>query len=237
MPSSRLFSSFLLFVLMFCLSFSAAAQGSDRTKLEKDIASLQEQLKAKEAQFLEPSSEDKDAFAEFLRQPNTGLVRLLPREKYEKILATRGGGAYYSFTRLTHEYGYGSDITLEQGRFGVGFAGYDFGFFSVLGDIPLESVNLEHTSTQFLVNYAPPSTEPDIRDQQRQSHTGTRAGNFTYSNSAAAMANTTYILRSISYRDSDVLVAFRVVRADSDGSMILLWKMLKKFPTPITARQ
>ncbi len=237
MLSSRLYSSLSILVLVLCLSIGAAAQGRDRAKLEKEIASLQEQLKAKEAQFLEPAAEDKAAFAEFLRRPDTGLIRLLPREKYEKILTTRGGGAYYSFTRLTHEYGFGSDIQLEQGRFGVGFAGYDFGFFSMLGDISLESVNLQHTSAQFLVDYTPPATELDIRNQQRQSQTGVRAGNFTYSNSATAMANTTYFLRSINYRGSDVLVAFRVVRADSDGSMVLLWKMLKKFPVPITARQ
>ena len=237
MPKFRLFSSFSLLVLVLCLSTSAAAQTSDRAKLEKEIISLREQLKAKEAQLLEPSAEDKAAFAKFLRQPDTGLIRLLPREKYEKLLTTRGGGAYYSFTRLTHEYGYGSDIQLEQGRFGVGFAGYDFGFFSMLGDIPLESVSLEHAATRFLIDYAPPATELNIRDQQRQSHTGMQVGNFTYSRSAAAITNATYLLRSISYRDSDVLVVFRVVRADSDGSMVLLWKMLKKFPVPITARQ
>lgn len=237
MHSPRLFSSPLLLGVMFCLSINAAAQVTDRAKLGKEIASLQEQLKAKEAQFLEPSSEDKAAFAEFLRQSDTGLICLFPRGRYENVLTTRGGGAYYSFARLTHEYGYGSDITLEQGRFGVGFAGHDFGFLSVLGDIPLESVNLQHASAQFLVDYTPSTTEPDIRNQQRQSQTGVRAGNFTYSSSAAAMANTTYVLRSISYRGSDVLIAFRVVRADSDGGMVLLWKMLKKFPVPITARQ
>jgi hypothetical protein len=40
------------------------------------------------------------------------------------------------------------------------------------------------------------------------------------------------VLRAINYRVSDVLVAFRVIRQDADGSMILLWKMLKTFPTP-----
>lgn len=232
-----LFSSLSLLVMVFYLSISAAAQGPDRARLGKEIASLQEQLKAKEAQFLEPSSKDKAAFAEFLRQPDTGLICLFPRGKYENVLTTRGGGAYYSFAKLTHEYGYGSDITLQQGQFEVGFAGYDFGFLSLLGDVPIESVNLQHASTKFLVDYIPPATEPDVRNQQRQSHTGVRAGNFTYSNSAAAMTNTTYILRSISYRGSDILVAFRVIRVDPDGSMVLLWKILKKFPVPVTARQ
>src|SRR5262245_36647084 len=62
MHNPRLFSSFLLLGVTFCLSINAAAQGADRARLGKEIASLQEQLRAKEAQFLEPSSKDKAAF-------------------------------------------------------------------------------------------------------------------------------------------------------------------------------
>lgn len=45
--------------------------------------------------------------------------------------------------------------------------------------------------------------------------------------------NHTYILRSISYERFDVLVAFRMVRKDTDGSLILLWKKLKRIPHPV----
>ena len=48
--------------------------------------------------------------------------------------------------------------------------------------------------------------------------------------------NGTYLLRSIDYSTSDVLVAFKVVRKDSDGSVILAWKLLKKYPVPQLAR-
>jgi len=41
--------------------------------------------------------------------------------------------------------------------------------------------------------------------------------------------NTTYLLRSISYGRSDVVVAFRVVRQDTDASVTIAWKLLKKF--------
>jgi hypothetical protein len=33
-----------------------------------------------------------------------------------------------------------------------------------------------------------------------------------------------------------MLVAFRLVRIDEDGSVILAWKMLKVFPTPALQR-
>jgi len=48
--------------------------------------------------------------------------------------------------------------------------------------------------------------------------------------------NTTYLLRSIDYGTSDVLVAFRVFRKDSDGGLIIAWKLLNKFPKPELAR-
>jgi hypothetical protein len=48
--------------------------------------------------------------------------------------------------------------------------------------------------------------------------------------------NSSYLLRSIDYSNSDVLVAFKVVRKDSDGSVILAWKLLKKYLVPELAR-
>jgi hypothetical protein len=49
--------------------------------------------------------------------------------------------------------------------------------------------------------------------------------------------NATYLLRSISYRDSDILVGLKVIRRDSDGSVVLAWKLLKKFKAPEVDRR
>jgi hypothetical protein len=48
--------------------------------------------------------------------------------------------------------------------------------------------------------------------------------------------NSTYLLRSICIDETDVLIALRVVRIDSDKSAILLWKVLKKYPKPTMVR-
>lgn len=37
---------------------------------------------------------------------------------------------------------------------------------------------------------------------------------------------------NVNYAKSDVLVAFRVVEIDSDGSALIDWKLLKRFRTP-----
>jgi len=222
----------IAFALTLMLGAESRAQTMDRTGLAKEIQSLREQLQQKEQEFLAPSAKDRDAFAEFLRQPDTGLIRLLPRETYDGKLMIRGGGAYYSFTRLTNEYGFGTDIGLEQNELRVGFAGADWGYLTTLGNVPLETVTLDHRAIQFLATLDAPLQEPGAREQQRLSSSGITMNGSNYLARVPALVNTTYVLRSVNYRDSDVLVAVRAIRQDADGSMILLWKMLKKFPTP-----
>ena len=88
------FSILLIFPLLCLLGTTAVAQSERRAQLEGDIQSLRDQLRVKEKQFLAPSSEDKSVYAEFLKQPMAGLVRLLPREKYDGKLTIRGDGAF-----------------------------------------------------------------------------------------------------------------------------------------------
>ena len=212
------------------------AQPNDRAEVEKEIDSIREQLRELEEKFMAVSAQDRAAYAEFLTGPDTGLIRLLPREKYEKKMTLRGGGAYYSFVRLTHEYGYGSDIELNGSQFRVGFAGADFGFLAALGETPIESITLEHPGVTYLASYTAPSDEPEAREQYRRGHPGFEVEGFRYSSSISALPGYTYVLRSIDYGSSDVLVAFHVVRQDKDGSMVLVWKLLKRFFAPNLAR-
>lgn len=177
---------------------------------------------------------DRELYADFLRQSGTGIVRLLPRGAFDKQVSLSGGGAYYSFDSRTHEYGYGSDIELQQGRLSVGFAGADFGFMADLGEVPLEGVTAETDGVQFMASYETPSAEAEARAAYREfGRRGGRAeGAWTYGSGLPAVAGRTYALRSVNYGASDVLVAFTVLREDDDGSVVLLWKMLKRFPTP-----
>jgi hypothetical protein len=224
-------ASIIIAVLATVISTNAQAQ--DRSALLKKIDSLHEQLQLNETIFLLPSDEDFFAFRDFLHPPATGLIRLMPREKYDGKMLVRGGGSYYSFTRLTHAYGYGSDIGFEQGTLRVGFAGADFGFLTVIGDVPVDSVTLDRPGVSYLAALNTPTTESEARQHQQRASTGFEADGFFYKNALPVAVNTTYALRSTSFTQSDVLVAFRVTRQDADGSLILAWKMLKKFFGPI----
>ena len=238
MNCARFSLTVLAFASVCLLGTNAPAQTTDRATLARDIQSLRDQLQAKELEFLSPSAADRAAFAELLHEPETGLIRLLPREKFDGKLMMRGGGAYYSFTKLANDYGYGSDIQLEQNFFSVGFAGADWGYLAKLGDVPLQAVALDHSGVQFLATLEAATRESAARAQHRAGWLpGLTVNGWTYTSRVPAILDTTYVLRSVDYGESDVLVAFRVVRQDADGSLTLLWKMLKKFPTPQLERE
>src|SRR5262245_3734457 len=241
----------VFFLLATICVASGAAQSVDRAKLLDEIIALQEQIKntsdpaqkaalqeeleRKEALYLAPAPEDLASHAEFLRQADTGVIRLLPRESFgpnNQKLSLRGGGCYFSFSRMTHEYGYGSDLELQLGNFSVGFAGTDFGFLVSLNNAALEPLSVDHHGLRYLATFVPPTNEPGAREQQQRAGQGFTENGFFYRDYLAATVGATYAVRSVSQERSDVLVAFRVLRQDTDGSLILLWKRLKWFSTP-----
>jgi hypothetical protein len=234
----------ILFVFAALLIFCTGvfAQSSSREELLKEIEARQLELQKLEKQLLLPAAEDLQGNAEFLAQPETGMVRLLPREIYdnpahpEKRLTIQGGGSYYSFTRLSHEYGNSTQIGLEQGQFLTSFAGADYGMLTNVGDVPLEAVNFEHAAVNFLATYERAVDESQARSEYRRFGTGVSNEGASYKTMQPVTVNNSYVFRGIHYSDSDVLVAFRVIRKDSDGSVTLIWKLLKKYPKPELAR-
>jgi hypothetical protein len=240
----RILVATLLIAGLSMISITAFAQSESRDDVLKQIETKRAELSVLEKKFLMPSAEDRAAHAGLLQQPHTGLIRLLPREVYsdyknKKSLTLPGGGAYYSFSRLTHEYGYGSDIELQQGYLSVGFAGADYGMLIRLGDLPLEEITVDHPSAHFLAAYDPPSEEPKARLEHRRfaDDPGVIVDNELYQTRKPVEVGTTYLVRSIVYHRSDVLVAFRVFRKDTDGSVIVAWKLLKNYPKPELARK
>lgn len=213
-----------------------AQQQKDRAQIKKEIDALNQQIKQKEVELLAPSQEALKTFAEFIKQPDTGLIRLMPRERYDHKLTIRGGGSYYSFVLRTHEYGRGSDIGLEQNYLKVGFAGADYGFLLNLGDIPIEDVTTETNGVKYLAEYLPPSKEKEVRASFQERSMGIEVDKFVYRSHLPAKVGDTYVVRSINFGTYDCLVVFRVVDEDFDGSMTIVWKMLKKFPKPELAR-
>jgi hypothetical protein len=194
------------------------------------IQAMFEAIRAKEKAFIAPKPSDYKNYPDFQGQKDKGVVRLLPREKYDEKMSIRGGGAYYSFVDLTHEYGYGSDLGLEQKYISSGFAGCDFGYMVNLGNIELSQANEAHPALDYLLNFKPAIGEPEIRKQQ--SRDDFTENGFNYTRRTKFQVNDSFALRSINFDRSDILVVFKITRMDTDGSIILAWKKIKDFPVP-----
>ena len=209
----KIYATTGLLATLLLASLNVLSQTQSRADLEKS--------------YLAPSAEDRIRYAEFLKRPNTGLIRLLPREKFER-------GGYYSFTRLTHEYVNESDLSLEHGQFKVGFARKESGFMVSLGDVPIETVNSETPGVTFFAAYKSAKEETLARQEIHRLSRGAEIDGMPVVTQLPVKADSTYLLRSINYGTSDVLVAFRVVRVDADGSAVIAWKILNKYLSPKT---
>lgn len=134
----------------------------------------------------------------------------------------RGGGAYYSFTYRTHNYGDASHLSLSRGKFAVGFSGAAYGFLTDLGDVPLESVSLNTPAVNLPATYERASREGIARSEHRRFAEGVVVDGVTFKRALPMVPNSTYVLRAINYDNSDVLVALKVVEVESDGAALIL---------------
>lgn len=209
------------------------------------IVLTEAELTAKERKVLEPAPEDLKTYAEFLRQPNTGIFRLMrvDQERHRKVVSADnpglagdvlllGGGAHYSFTKKNHNADKWSDLGWDGETFLAGVGGDALGALVDLGGTQLAELTPENKDLSYLTKFVPATTASAAEQQFQQLEKGVQENGFSYGLSVPWKLDTTYALRSINYGRSDVLVAFRVVRQDSNGSLIVLWKKLKSYRSP-----
>lgn len=203
----------------------------DRENTYKELKTLKEKLNNLENSILAPAQEDLDEYKDILANGKIKIIRILGSNSV--VTQTDGGGNYYSFGLLTHEYGYGSDLSLRGSQFEAGFAGADYGFFTDLGDMKLSNVNTSTSGVKYASKYKVPVSEGAARREKSRFDDGIFKKGYEYNSNINIQNGNVYALRSIIFGEYDILVAFKVVRIDkSDNSVILLWKILKKYNTP-----
>ena len=223
-------SLFLLVLLFLTFSFTPA---QTRQEAIERLNALKQEAGNLEQTIISPAKEDISAAA----KENVNVFRILPRETYDKdFFSVRGGGAYYSFSRKSHSYNDTPQLGLEQNNLGVGFYGASYGFITNLGDISLSEVSLQTPGVTFLANYQAPREEPLARQEYYKIGYGLEIDGTTYKTRVPATVGKTYVLRAVSFDEADTLVAFRIYRKDTDGSLIVFWKLLQNFEKPVLAR-
>jgi len=218
-----------LVVAVWCST--AFTQDLSREEKLAQIKDLNAKIDKIVGDLLSPSADDlKQAASEGCR-----AARINPRETYGRIAVPQEGGSFFSFSTGSHDYQGVSQLLLEQNYLSTGFAGADYGLIGELGDIPLSDVDEKNPRVAFLMRYTAPGNILDARVEQRRSGQYV-AGNLVFHSRVKALIGSTYVLRTISFDQADTLVAFRTIRKDTDGSVIIFWKTLAEYPKPTLDR-
>ncbi|HEX9962351.1 MAG TPA: hypothetical protein VGB00_15560 [Pyrinomonadaceae bacterium] len=196
---------------------------------------------------------DKIKFAEFLKQPRTGIFRLHDIDKCEenqKIYNVEepcpshiiDKGSAYSFLERDYDYRLLADIWLQKSSLRIRKI-ETLSFLTDLGDVPIENLTPAAEGIRQMAEFVPSADKKEVLAQHRIATRGFQVGKYVYKTSHPLKENSTYSLRAITYRlDNpgmsvktkrlDVIVVFRVVRAHTDGSVSVLWKELQRKEAP-----
>jgi hypothetical protein len=183
-----------------------AARESVRVPQEK-FGKLTEKEKKKIEALRAPNPEDIAAYKDFLAQPNTGIVRLLPGYNCESKYVVRVDGNCVnmvpgsSFHRFRNDALSGDILYMEGALIAEGF--FSNSIMTGLGNISLNDVSLTTSGMKFLTEFSPTADLPDVKKQYSEISKGIITGNYAYSNRLAALPDMTYGLRIVAYRNGN----------------------------------
>ena len=168
------------------------------------------------------------------------------------------GGSSYSFRggAVTPDLHFNNGFLVGEGFF-------SYSILAEIGDKSLLELNDSASELRFLKNYDPADTFAKARVQYEEIHKGIASDGKTYSNTVTPKLDTTYAIRIVAYRNGnnlakrmateaatpdspvmsfsmvqadnrfDLLVAFRIIRRESDGNLTILWKELARQKSPV----
>lgn len=245
------------------LGFGRSGKESPGKRIAREaIENIYRKPTSEELKLLAPSGEDAAKYAVFLKQKNTGLIKLVSDtgcadnpyileaagncQKY----TMPGAGASYSFRVENYRIPKLADLTLKDGFFLTSGTILQ-GILVKLGDVPLSEITLQSDGLQFLDKFKPEKDYDKLVKMSERINKGIDQNGFHYDSSSAVLENTTYALRSVAYKGKiprsvngfvydeaardkrkDVIVAFRVIRKSDDGSVTILWKKLAEKKSP-----
>lgn len=227
-----------------------------------DIKEIYRDATQKEIAALPPDDEDLKSYKAFLRERNTGIVRLADTAKCSDSLfvisaeancvkySMPGHGAFFSFRRGGYSIDRLADIGYEDGIFAI-TGNFKHGMLTGLGKISLNDIDVSHPGLRYLVDFEPSQDMESAVSAGRKLAAGADADGFYYRQALNVIDGMVYGIRSIAYRGSvprtfngyvydeldfdkrlDVIVVFKVVRLHTDGSVTIIWKRLRSNKAP-----
>ncbi|MEO6588608.1 MAG: hypothetical protein ABIP06_04715 [Pyrinomonadaceae bacterium] len=237
----------------------------NRTTALQTISNIYRKPNKEESKLLAPDKEDVKKYAQFLRQANTGITKLITDKgcaEYTNILnvsddclkySMPGAGSSFSFRTENYRIRRLSDLTYIGNSFqSLGILAH--AILVNIGDTPIEQVSLQTNGVNFLTDFKISTEFEKAKEVDHQLIDGINNNGFFYSRNVDAAQTSTFVLRSIAYRGNyyravqglvydeldfderrDVTVVFRIVRRDEE-SVTILWKQLANQKVPVLKR-
>lgn len=216
----------------------------------------------RELQDIAPPPGISNRYREFLKKSNTGIFRLEPdrgcSENSKVVRATDnclkytmpGSGTSYSFRARTYRIRDLADLSYVNNVLGITGVMIS-GILTDLGDVPVENITLQTKGVEYLAKFKPVTDLEEASTVNEQYIAGVRNDGFIYRRFLPVVENSTYVLRSVAYHSKlfrsvhgvpynefdfdkrrDVIVAFRIAYRDTDGSLIIVWSLLRNVDSP-----
>lgn len=217
------------------------AARADALKLDDELALLNRMRRSFDAKLLAPAESAWKGRENLRGRGDAGLARILERGPFDGIVTPRGGGAYWSFTKRSNDYGKSPQLELQRGTFSTGFYGTNFGLVVRVADGDLgavdaagvpEDLRLEVEALRAKCFTYGPAPKPAPGQGGRGGGGG--GGDREWKNDVErpkAEVGGVYVVRSVLWDECDVLAAFEVVSMDAYGATIA-WRVLKTFDVP-----
>lgn len=183
-------------------------------------------LTAKERKQLEalraPRPEDLAAYKDFLSLPDTGIVRLLPGSNCETKYTVRVDGDCEnmipgsSYHRFREDAIAGDLLIMDGALIAEGF--FSNSIMTGLGKIPLTDASLSSAGMRFVTSFEPSNELNKAKEQFKTLRNGVIENNFAYSSRLKAIADMTYGLRIIAYRNGNNVL--KRINRDEVGSLL-----------------
>ncbi len=184
-----------------------------------DVVKRLEQMAAKRLLRVRPT--DIIGFEHFAEQGATqrqsGVARVLERDRYGRERFMPGGGCYYSFTDRSNDYNKHPELQFYRGKFSAGFNGGQSGLVRRLAATDLRAV----TEADLPQSFLGPADTFHALSRERNPETG----------ELAAEVGALYVARTIHWEEVDSVSVFTVTAIDDDG-VTIAWRRLKVLPRP-----
>lgn len=165
-----------------------------------------------ELSLLAPNQEDLQTFAGFLREKNTGLIKLIADKNcsndfnvtvstpYCLKYSMPGAGSAYSFRIESHWLKHLGDIVFKEGKFYSSLGTLSHGIMVNISDVPLDRIDLQNKAFQTLKGFQPTNDFEKAANFASLLERGIKGEGFIYGSILPVKENSTYLLRSIAYK-------------------------------------